>query len=106
MLIDRLRKHIVEPLYNNGCYTTDEYVVLNYALKESERRLIDIMSIGCDRRLHQYMDSFPWHELEELLGEHLRKAIKMTNRKSELAVARKEAYLPNIYDKYAFHHRL
>lgn len=106
MFIDRIRNYVVEPLYNSGCYTTDEYFVLNYSLSESEKRLIDIMSIGSERRLHQFMDSFPWHELEEILGEHLANTLRMTIRKTELAVARHETYLPNIYDKYVQHYQI
>lgn len=107
MLIDRFRKYITEPLYDTAsCLTSDEYVVLNYNLVETERRLIDVLSVGGERRLHQYMDSFPWHEMEELLGQHLPHAIELSKRKTELAIARKEAYLPNIFDKYMFHHRI
>lgn len=106
MLIDRLRSYVTYPLYHNECYTTDEYAILTYSLNESERRTLEVLSLGHDTRLHQFMDSFPWHDLEELLGEHLPHVIRMTNRKTELAVSMRDAYLPNIFDKYAFHHRV
>ena len=107
MLLERYRKYVTEPLYNGGgSFSSDEYVVLDCSLVESESRIIDVLSVGRSNRLHQFVDSFPWDEMEELLGEHLSHAIQLSKNKTALALAKRMAYLPNIFDKYMFHHRI
>ena len=107
MLLNKLREYVVEPLYTHPeVPVLNQYIVLNHSLVECEKRVIDILSYGEAMRLHQFIDRFPWHQLEELMGEHLQTAIRLTQQKTRIAQDMKEPYIPNIFDKYMFHHRI
>lgn len=100
MLLQRLRNYITEPIYRNDCYVNDEYTVLNYALCESQKRIMDVLSVGNPYRIHVYAECFPWQEFEELLGEHLHYAIRVSVKRSNLAAIRGEICPPSIFEIY------
>lgn len=97
----------MEPLHSRAeMRVLNSGVALHYRLLESERRIIEILSCGEGQQLHAHVDRFPWHELEELLGEELQTALRLTMEKTKYFTETKEAYVPNIFDKYVFDHRL
>lgn len=107
MLLDKLRRYVTETLYRDDeVLILNNYIILNHNLLECEKRVLDVLSLGEYTRLHQFVDRFPWEQLEELMGPHLNTAIRLTAKKSQLAILKKEPYIPNIFDKYMFHHRI
>lgn len=102
-----MRKYVTEPLYRHPEVTVlNPHRLLQYNLHECENRALDILSYGESQRLHVHMDRFPWNDLEELFGEHLQTALRLSMEKTKHAIEAKEAYIPNIFDKYIFHHRI
>jgi len=100
MLMERLRRYAVEPLYHNLCYTDRQEVVIPYALEESEKRILSILSMGQNRQLHARMEGFPWRELEELMGEHMPHALRIARMRPQLLASLGRECLPNIFDVY------
>lgn len=100
MLLERLRRYVSEPLYHNLSYTGDEFLVLRYSLNLLERRITEVLSVGMLRDLQPYMECFPWQELEELLGEHLERALRASQRLFELAAARGETPPQGVLGRY------
>ena len=100
MILQRLHNYVTEPLYNTGCYVSDEYTVLKYALTESQKRILDVLSLGNSYRVHVSMENFPWREFEELLGDHLIYALRMSKKRASQACMRNEIYSPCIFDLY------
>lgn len=105
MFLEQLRRHVVEPLYQNMCYTNDAFIVLEYSLAECEKRILAVLSMGQSGSIHIYMERFPWRELEELLGEHLSCALEKTRRKEMLAISLGKICMPNIFSQYIRHKR-
>lgn len=110
MLLEGLRRHAVEPLYNNLCYTDRAEVVIPYAIAESEKRILQILSAGRDRgqgrELHARMEGFPWREFEELMGEHIQHAITIAHRRRQVAKVLGREYEPCVFDMYERHRRI
>ena len=106
MILDRLRRYAVEPLYHNMCYTDRPEVVIPYALAESEKRILRILSIGQERELYARMEAFPWREMEELLGEHMYHAIRVADKRKEIGVSMNIEYSPSIFDMYKQYTRM
>jgi hypothetical protein len=100
MLLQRLHNYVTEPLYNTGCYVNDEYTILKFALTESQKRILDVLSLGNSYRVHVHMENFPWREFEELLGEHLVYALRMSKKRVSHANLRNELYPTCIFDLY------
>ena len=107
MILNKFRKYATDPLYRyNDVQPLNHYIVFNNRLTDCENRIIEILSFGEPQQLHQYMDRFPWQEMEELLGEHLQTAISMTTKKTKWANELNVSYVPNIFDRYLIHHRM
>lgn len=100
MLLERLRRYVIEPLYQNLCYGGEEYSVLRYSLRLCEQRAVEVLSVGLCRDLQPHMECFPWRELEELLGEHLERALRASRKMSELAAMRGEASPLGVMERY------
>jgi len=100
MLLERLRRYAVEPLYHNMCYTDRPEVVIPYAIAESEKRILQILSVGQGRELHARMEGFPWREFEELIGDHIQHAIKIAHKRKQVANYLKREYVPCVFDMY------
>jgi len=105
MLLQRLSTYVTEPMYRNDCYVNDEYTVLNYGLSESQKRILDVLSLGSSRTIQVYTEYFPWQEFEELLGEHLNYAIRASIKKTNLAAARGEICPITIFEMYVQKYR-
>lgn len=103
--MERLRRHAVEPLYHNLCYTDRPEVVIPYSLEESEKRILRILSMGQNRQLHALMENFPWAEFEELLGEHIGHALGIARRRVQMITSVGGYLAPNIFDMYERHAR-
>lgn len=106
MLLERLRRYAVEPLYNNMCYTDRPEVVIPYAIAESEKRILQILSVGQGHELHARIEGFPWREFEELLGEHIQHAIIIAHRRRQVAKVLGKEYEPCVFDMYERHRRI
>lgn len=106
MILDRLRRYAVEPLYQNMCYTDRPEVVIPYALAESEKRILRILSIGQERELHARMETFPWREMEELMGEHISHALRVAEKRREIGISMNIEYTPSIFDMYQRYMRI
>jgi predicted component of type VI protein secretion system len=99
MILERLRRHVVDPLYNNHSYSGQENIVLDYAIAQCDRRARSVLSMVIQRDVHPHMEGFPWRELEELMGEHMSRAVYMIQRRA-LITSTSTVFNPTVFDNY------